>query len=313
MKVLVVGGTGVIGRRLVPMLASVGHEVTIMVRGAAETGRDEQDGSWRVTADALDRKATEMAIAEAAPDVVVNMLTAIPARLNPKRFAKEFALTNRLRIEGTRNLIGGAEAAGAKRIISQGLAYAYDPGSDTPANEDDQLWINPPKSFAAALAALKSLEQQTTEVGGLVLRLGHLYGPGSIYGPDGSFTEQIRAGKVPLVGGGTSTFSFTHADDAASAVVAAIDKDVSGALNIVDDKPSPMHEWLPYVAKLVGGREPKSAPAFLARLAVGDWGVAFMTQLRGADNARARMQLNWRPRYQSWREGFEAELRHARP
>lgn len=244
----------------------------------------------------------------AAPDVVINMLTAIPAQLNPKRFAKDLALTNRLRIEGTRNVIAGAEAAGAKRIISQGLAYAYNPGPDSPATEDEPLWINPPKQFVPALAAIESLEQQTAQAGGLVLRLGHLYGPGSMYGPDGSFTQQIRAGKLPLVGGGTSVFSFTHADDAAGAILAAIDKDVCGVLNVVDDEPAPMHEWLPYVARLAGGRAPRPAPIFLARLAVGDWGVALMTQLRGADNARARLQLSWRPRYPSWREGFKADL-----
>ncbi len=308
MKVLVVGGTGVIGRALVPMLASAGHEVTIMARRVAATARSQRYGSGLLRADALDPKATQSAIAQAAPDVVINMLTANPAQLNPKRFANDLALTNRLRIEGTRNVIAGAQAAGAKRIISQGLAYAYNPDPDSPATEDEPLWINPPRQFVPALAAIESLEQQTARVGGLVLRLGHLYGPGSMYGPDGSFTQQIRAGKLPLVGGGTAVFSFTHADDAAGAILAAVDKDVSGVLNIVDDEPAPMHEWLPYVASLLGARAPKSAPIFLTRLAVGDWGVALMTQLRGADNARARLQLNWRPRYPSWREGFEADL-----
>jgi nucleoside-diphosphate-sugar epimerase len=308
MRVLVAGGTGVIGRRLVPVLAEAGHEVIIMARGTTGNGKRVPGGHDLLTADALDAKATITAIAQAAPDVVINMLTAMPTELNPKRFAKDLALTNQLRIQGTRNVIAGAKAAGATRVISQALAYAYNPGPDTPATEDEPLWISPPKQFTPALSAIVSLEQQTAAAGGLVLRLGHLYGPGSMYAAKGSFTEQIRAGKLPLVGGGAAVFSFTHADDAAGAVLAAIDQDACGVLNVVDDDPAPMCEWLPYVARLVGGQPPRSAPVFLARLAVGDWGVALMTQLRGADNARARVQLNWRPRYLSWRDGFETEL-----
>jgi nucleoside-diphosphate-sugar epimerase len=151
------------------------------------------------------------------------------------------------------------------------------------------------------------MERLTRAANGLVLRLGHLYGPGSIYAADGTFMGQIRAGKVPLVGAGRSTFSFTHSHDAASAIVAALDKGVTGALNIVDDKPEQVSVWLPAVAEMLGAKPPKQVPAGIARLAVGDWGVAFMTQLRGADNSRARLTLDWRPRYPSWRAGF-AEL-----
>lgn len=141
-----------------------------------------------------------------------------------------------------------------------------------------------------------------------MLRFGHLYGPGSIYAVDGSFTDQVRVGKVPLVGGGTAVFSFTHSHDAATAIAAALDKDITGALNIVDDDPSPMGEWLPFLADLLGQRPPRKVPAALARIAAGRWGVAFMTRLRGADNARAKLRLDWRPRYPSWRVGFPAEL-----
>jgi RNA polymerase sigma-70 factor (ECF subfamily) len=160
------------------------------------------------------------------------------------------------------------------------------------------------------LAALTELERLTAEANGLVLRLGHLYGPGSIYSLGGSFAQQVQAGKVPLVGGGHAVFSFTHADDAAIAIAAALDrKDVTGVVNVVDDSPAELREWLPVYAELLGAKAPKPAPAALARLAVGGWGVAYMNELRGADNARARLQLNWRPRYTSWADGFAAELR----
>jgi nucleoside-diphosphate-sugar epimerase len=293
MRVLVAGATGVIGSRLLPLLGAVGHEAVAMVRR-----RDRApDGVRAVEADALDREAVRRAVREAAPDAVVNMLTAIPAALNPRRLARDFATTNRLRTEGTRNLV---DAAGGARIVSQGLAYAYQPGPDL-ANEDAPLWTTrTPKQFAPVLAALIELERLTAGAGGRTLRFGHLYGPGTAFAPDGSFARQVRAGKVPLVGGGHAVFSFTHADDAASAIVAALDRDGGGALNVVDDAPTALRDWLPPYAARLGGPPPKPAPAALARLAVGGWGVAFLNELRGAGNARARLQLNWRPRHASF-------------
>ncbi|MGP4026077.1 NAD-dependent epimerase/dehydratase family protein [Actinomadura sp. 3N407] len=305
MRVLVAGATGVIGSQLLPALVAAGHDVTGLARSVPGADADLA-GVRIVVGDALDRASMERAVDEAAPDAVVNMLTAIPAEIDPKRLAEQFALTNRLRTEGTRNLL--AAAGGVKRVIAQGLAYAYDPHGDGPAVEDAPLWRRPPKPFAPVLAALRELERSTRDVGGLVLRLGHLYGPGTIYAPNGSFVRQVRAGKLPLVGGGSATFSFSHTYDVAAAVVAALDGDEVGVLNVVDDEPARMSEWLPFLANMIDAPRPKTAPAVLARLAVGSWGVAFMSQLRGADNTRAKNTLGWEPRYASWRTGFATEL-----
>ncbi|WP_345473264.1 NAD(P)-dependent oxidoreductase [Actinoallomurus oryzae] len=306
MRVLVAGATGVIGARMVPLLGAVGHEVLGLARPGGDTATLEAAGAEPVVADALDRDGLCRAVRQAAPDAVVNMLTAIPAEIDPRHLSRDFAPTGRLRIEGTRNLI---EAAPGARLISQGLAYGYQPGEGL-ADEDAPLWrTGTPRQFVPVLDALAELERLTTQAGGLVLRLGHLYGPGSIYAADGSFVRRVRDGKVPLVGGGNAVFSFTHADDVATAVAAALDKpDVSGVLNIVDDRPAPLREWLPELAAVLGAPEPKKAPAALARLAVGGWGVAFMNRLRGAANTRARLHLDWRPRYASVHEGFPAEL-----
>jgi nucleoside-diphosphate-sugar epimerase len=309
MRVLVAGATGVIGSRLVPLLTAVGHEVIALARSADRANVLREAGAEMAVADALDRDGLIRAVAKAAPDAVVNLLTAIPGHLNPRRLARDFALTNRLRTEGTRNLVDAAREAGATRVIAQSLAYAYQPGKAL-ANEDSPLWTeHTPKQFAPVLAALIELERITADAGGLVLRLGHLYGPGSAYAEDGSFTHHVKAGNVPLVGGGNAVFSFTHAEDAATAIIAALDKDTTGVLNIVDDTPAALHTWLPEFARLLAAPQPKPAPAALARLAVGGWGVAYMNQLRGADNARARLRLNWRPRHTSWKDGFAAELR----
>ncbi|QXJ20166.1 NAD(P)-dependent oxidoreductase [Actinomadura graeca] len=298
MRVLVAGATGVIGGRLVPLLHAVGHEVI----GLAGSPRRAAPGI--VVADALDRAALARAVADAAPDAVVNLLTAVPASPCPRRLARDFTFTNRLCTEGTRNLYDAARAAGASRIIAQGLAYAYAPGEGL-ADEDAPLWTDrTPRQFAPVLAALLELERMTADADGLVLRFGHLYGPGSAYAPDGLFTAQVRARKAPLAGEGSSVLSFTHADDAATAIVAALDKEERGPLNIVDDTPVTMAEFLPAFARALGAPPPRRVPAALARLAVGGWGMAFMNGLRGAGNARARNALDWRPRHASWHDGL---------
>ncbi|GAA3474714.1 NAD-dependent epimerase/dehydratase family protein [Nonomuraea roseola] len=288
MRVLVAGASGVIGRRLVPLLTAVGHDVIALSRS---TGGP----------DMLDRDAAVKAVRRIAPDVVVNMLTAIPAAINPRTLARDFELTNRLRTEGTRHLV---EAAPDARHIAQGLAFAYRPGEGL-ADEDAPLWTDAPAQFAPNVRAVVELERLTVGAGGLVLRYGHLTGPGSIYDKEGSTTAAVLAGRMPIVGDGGSVFSFTHAHDAATAVVAALDRNVSGALNVVDDTPLAHRDWLPAFARKLGAPAPRRVPAFAAKLAVGGFGVAFMTRLRGADNSRARLVLNWRPRHASFLDDQE--------
>ncbi|MFG3442369.1 NAD-dependent epimerase/dehydratase family protein [Nonomuraea sp. NPDC047897] len=296
MRVLVAGATGVIGRQLVPLLAAVGHEVVALSRtpGAVVPG-----AALTVIADALDRDATVRAVRQAGPDAVVHLLTAIPKVIDPRRVDRQFALTNRLRTEGTRNLV---EAAPGARFIAQGLAFAYRPG-DGLADEDAPLWSDAPRPYGPVVAALTELERQTAGAGGLVLRFGHLTGPGSVYADDGSTAEAVRRRRLPVVGDGGSVLSFTHACDAASAIVAALDKNVTGALNVVDDTPVTMRDWLPAYARGLGAPAPRRVPAPLARLAVGPFGVAYMTRLRGADNSRARLRLDWRPRHAAMLDG----------
>ena len=305
MRVLVAGGSGVIGRQLLPLLDEIGHEVTVLVHTTpVSAGRTRS-----VTADVLDRAGLIAAVREHEPEAVINLLTAIPRGLNPRTFKRQFALTNRLRSEGAANLV---EAACGARMISEGVAFAYAPTGGPIADERRPLWTNGPRAFRPAVGALLELERLTEETRGAVLRFGHLYGPGTMFAPEGTFTDQVRAGKAPIVGDGSGQFSFTHTHDAATAIVAALEKpDVHGALNVVDDRPVEVREWLPAFATLLGAPAPKHVPEWVARMAVGGWGVAYMNQLTGADNRRARRDLDWRPRFAEVRDGWRADYRAA--
>jgi nucleoside-diphosphate-sugar epimerase len=300
-KVLVAGATGVLGRAVVPVLQEAGHEVT----GLAGSPRRLDDVPTRVVvADLLDRAATASALDRAAPDAVVHLGTAIPARPEPRRFERQMDTTNRLRREGTFNLV---EAAGSARLVLQGTALYYRPGSSTPAHEQRPFWTDGPTPLRPAVRAMLDAERQVRLAGGAVLRFGHLYGPGTHLGSGGRLTELVRSGRFPIVGDGGSVFSFIHVDDAASAVRAALETGASGAYNIVDDEPAPVRDWLVHLARTLGAPAPRRVPVGIARLLTGRWSVATLTSLTGASNDLARSDLGWEPSRPTWRVGF-AEL-----
>jgi nucleoside-diphosphate-sugar epimerase len=302
MRVLVAGGTGAIGRQLVPLLCEVGAAVAVMTRPTSVVA---YPGVQVVVADALDGESVRSAVRDAAPDVIVNLLTAIPHALDPRRVRRDMALTNRLRVEGTAHLVRAAHGA---RVVSEGLAYAYEPDGGPVADETRPLWARAPRPYRPTVAALLELERLTIRAGGTVLRLGHLYGPGTTFAPGGDFLERVRASRAPQVGTGAAVFSFVHTHDVATSITAALDKDVTGPFNIVDDTPAYVREWLPELARIIGAPAPRRVPAPLARLVAGSWGVAYMNRIVGADNSRARLSLDWRPRFTTWREGFATEL-----
>jgi 2-alkyl-3-oxoalkanoate reductase len=312
MKVFVAGASGGMGRRLVPQLVRAGHSVVAMTRSAAEIDAIRVAGAVPTVADALDRAAVMAVVRSAEAEVVVHQLTAIPPRFNFRRFDREFALTNCLRIEGTDHLVAAARAVGARRFVAQSFAgwpYARD-GGPVKA-EADPLDSNPPPALRRSLEAIRYLEAIVRESGGLeglVLRYGAFYGPGTSLGEGGSLLDDVRRRRVPIVGRGTGVWSFVHIDDAAAATVAAIERGAPGVYNIVDDEPAPVSEWLPVLAAAVGAKPPRHIPAVLARVAIGEHGVVLMTQICGASNAKAKRELGWRPRYPTWRTGFREAL-----
>ena len=304
MRMFLAGATGAIGRALVPRLLDEGHEVTGMTRSEERAGGLRAAGATAAVADVFDPAGLATAVAAAEPEVVVNQLTDIPHALDPRKFSEQMAGLARIRSEGYPNLVRAAQAAGARRLVAQSIAFIYaPPPSAPPATEDDPLWHDAPGPFAAILRATLAGERAVLESGlePLVLRYGWFYGPGTSYAADGATTEMIRKRRYPIVGDGGGVSSFIHVGDAADATLAAVGSGATGILNVVDDDPAPLREWLPATASTIGASKPLRAPKIAARIAAGSIAVAFSTRQRGASNARAKELLGWAPAHPTWR------------
>jgi 2-alkyl-3-oxoalkanoate reductase len=306
MRVFVAGASGAIGRRLVPQLVAAGHDVTGTARSEQKAAAIRAAGARAAICDALDAVALRDAVAEAAPEVLVHELTALPDRFNPRN-SRIYEATNRVRSEGTSNLVDAARAAGARRIVCQSVAFAYAPGARLDVKDEDApLFLDAPAPFGEGVRVIEEMERRVLEAGdleGLVLRYGWFYGPGTHFGDDGATAQDVRRRRFPVVGKGTGLFSFIHVDDAAAATVAGVERGAPGVYNIVDDEPAPMRDWLPAYAEAIGAKRPLRLPVWLVRLAAGRMATVVNVQ-PGAANTKAKRQLGWEPRWRSWREGF---------
>jgi nucleoside-diphosphate-sugar epimerase len=308
MRVFVAGATGAIGRQLVPRLVEAGHEVHGMTRSESKQAMLSELGAVPVVADALDPDQVAEAVGRARPDVIVHQLTAI-GEVDMRHFDRDFALTSRLRTEGTDHLLSAGQAAGVRRFVAQSNIAAYARTGAAVKSEEAQFDTSPAREMRTMVAAIRHLEEavlgaEWTE--GIVLRYGAFYGPGTSIAPGGQLPELIRRRKFPLVGDGGGVWSFIHVADAAEATVAAIEHGSRGVYNVVDDDPAAVAEWLPALAQTLGAKKPMRVPRFVGRLFAGEAGVVMMTEIRGASNAKAKRELGWRPAHPSWRQGFAA-------
>ncbi|MCW2983611.1 MAG: NAD-dependent epimerase/dehydratase [Conexibacter sp.] len=307
MRVFVAGATGAIGRQLVPCLVAAGHEVHGMTRSESKQSLLYELGAVPVVADALDPDQVAEAVGTARPDVIVHELTALPDLLDMRHFDRDFALTSRLRTEGTDNLLSAGRAVGVRRFVAQSHIVSYARTGGPVKSEGDPFDRAPAREMREALAAIGHLEEAVlgarwTEP--IVLRYGHFYGPGTSLAPGAEQVELVRRRRFPLVGDGGGVWSFIHVADAAEATVAAIERGSPGVYNVVDDDPAPVAEWLPALARELGAKKPVRVPRFVGRLFAGEAGVVMTTELRGASNAKAKRELQWRPAHPSWRQGF---------
>lgn len=303
MRVFVAGGTGVIGRRLVPQLVARGHQVTATTTSAGKLGLLEHLGADGVVMDGLNPRSVADAVGRVRPDTIVHQMTALSTghsgKPNPRKPDRFFANTNRLRSEGIDHLLAAAEATGVSHVVAQGHASMNGVREGGWVKTEDD-----PLEVIEGTKAITHLEDVVLRAGGAVLRYGGFYGPGA----HDDQLRLVRRRLIPIIGGGTGYVSWVHVDDAADATVLAIEQRAHGIFNIVDDEPAPVSVWLPYLAECVGAKPPRRVPAWLARLLAGEMAVGVMTRGRGFSNAKAKRELGWEPRHPSWRQGFKEEL-----
>jgi nucleoside-diphosphate-sugar epimerase len=308
MRVFVAGATGAVGRPLVRRLLEGGHVVSAMTRSPERATALRGQGVKAVIADALDADATTSAIVAARPEVVVHQLTDLPARIHQRHYGRSMASTNRLRRETGPTFARAARAAGARRLVVQSVSFMTRNEGPAVLDESAPLATAAPGAAGESVRSLAALEEavlRAESLEGVVLRYGFFYGPGTAYGPSGSFAHDARRRRLPIVGGGGGLTSFIHVEDAAAAAVLALDRGAPGIYNVTDDDPIAQRDWARLLAQAVGGPPPRNVPLWLARLVAGPI-AARATEGRGASNAKARRELGFVPLFPSVRQGFPA-------
>jgi nucleoside-diphosphate-sugar epimerase len=288
-------------------LISSGHQVSATTRSATKAEELQQLGATVVIVDGLDEAAIAAAVAAAKPEAIIHQMTALAGKPDLKHFDRWFAATNLLRTKGIDHLLAAAKAAGVKRVVAQSYTgWNNMRAGGSVKTEDDPLDANPVKAQTETLAAIQYLERSVLKapLTGVVLRFGNLYGPGA----SEEMIGLVRKRMFPIVGGGAGVWSWTHVDDAAAATVLAVEHGTSGIYNIVDDEPAKVSEWLPYLAQAVGAKPPLRVPVWLGRLLAGDAAAQWMTEGRGASNAKAKRKLGLQLAWPTWREGFRRGL-----
>lgn len=311
-RVFLAGATGAIGQALVPKLVKAGYQVTAMTRSREKVDALAAEGAEPVVCDVFDRQALRQAVVSARPNVIINQLTRLPKNgLQPRKLAAYYENNNRVRREGTKNLLDVAQSAGAARFIGQSVAFWYDPQGEPIEDEDGALWLSAPAPIGEAVKALDESERAVMRAGfldGIVLRYGVFYGPGTWYSRSGEIGRQMRKRRYPNIGTGEGITSFIHVDDAADVCVAFVEAGRPGVYNVVDDEPATANDWMPQFARALGAKPPRRIPVGLAKLIAGRGLVEWTTRSRGASNAKVKQEIRWQPEHPSWRSGFTSGL-----
>jgi nucleoside-diphosphate-sugar epimerase len=301
MNVFVAGGSGTIGIPLVRALLAAGHQVTALTRSMSKRDELRGLGASVAVADALNREALIAAVEAAHPTHVIHQLTALP-KGGPRR-PSDVDATNRLRIDGTRNLLEAAINSGARRFVAGSFAILSAQVSEVSAPDDD------------AAAAVRSMERQVLEatergsIEGVILRYGMFYGlevPSTV-----ATIDMVRKRRLPVVRGDAGQLPLIHIGDAVSATIRALElAPAGGTYDIVDDRAVSLTEIVETIAEYTGSAAPRRVPAWLPRL-IAPY-MARMTSIQmPLSNAKAKVELGWRPKYSTMREGLAQLFRQA--
>jgi nucleoside-diphosphate-sugar epimerase len=300
MKIFVAGATGAIGLPLVRALCTQGHQVTGMTRAGTGVDRLREVGAQVSYVDAFDLDAVRAAIAAAAPDVVIDQLTWLPA--NPADIIKSLPNDTRLKREGSANLLTAAEELGVKRFIVQSRGFYLNSPAGQLADETAGFRHDAPGEVGNSARVTGEHDDRviaSSKLDGVVLRYGFFYGPGTWYRPDGAIAEQLRKRESVIIGEGNGVWSFVHIDDAITATVAALTAK-PGVYNVVDDDPLPVSLWLPAFARWADAPQAQRMSLEDALATIGEEAVFYHTVLTGASNRRAKAELGFVPRPLLW-------------
>ena len=261
--------------------------------------------SWRLGAkalrgDVLDPEGIRRLICEAAPEAVVNLATAIPLRLRID--PRDWERNDRLRVEGTSNLLAGAQEAGARLFIQESVGYICRPQGVGWIEEDAPLSTHP---FLKATIQMEDLAR-SAPVPTTILRFG------ALMAADSWHTQQsvaaLRRGWLPIIGEGDAYLSLIHVEDAAQSICRALESPAEAAgqtFNVVDEEPAPMRDVFPYAARLLGAPAPKHMPPFVAKMTVGAITVDILTASYRLRSEKIRRALHFTPRYPSYRQTWK--------
>jgi len=302
MKIFVAGGTGVVGRQLIPKLLAKGHALVVLIRSSKEARALVEQGVEPAIADVFDTEAVKAVVSRAQPEVVIEQLTALPRTYTPESMRAAAPLNTRIRLEGGANVLAAAQAAGVRRYLRQSIAFWAVPGPGL-ADEETPLSVDASPAVAADARLVTELEHRlfgAPKIEAIAMRYGFFYGPGTWFNPDGDVARQARERQLPIVGDGEGVWSWLHIEDAAIATAAAAEQGNRGVYLIANDRPLAVREWLPAFAQWVNAPPPPQISVEDALKSSGADAVYYGTQMRGVSNAKAKRELNFQPRPLEW-------------
>lgn len=298
-SIFIAGATGVLGRRVVPQLVEAGYRVTAVGRSEGTRNQLARTGAKPIELDLFDAAAVHRAVA--GHDVVINLATSVP--LVPQAFLPgAWRMTGRIRTYASANLVEAALAGNVSRYIQESFAPIYPDCGDQWIDESTPPH---PARYNRAVLNAEAAASRFTEQGrtGVALRFAYFYGP------DSPMTLQtihfVKRGWAPVFGAPDGYFPSVSHDDAAAAVVAALDMP-AGIYNVTDDEPLERREYADSLANALGVPSPRIPPRWMVKL-MGSMGETLARSQR-ISNRKLKAESSWSPRYPSMHEGWRAVL-----
>ena len=308
LKVFVSGATGVLGRRVLPKLIAAGHSVVALSRSEKNSALITQLGAEPRRGDLFN--AGDVERLSAGCEVILHLATSIPAKA--RTTARDWEINDRIRREGTSNLVAAALTHRCKLYVQQSITFLYGNRKGEWVDEDAPIARRLPSMLRSAVDMERLVADAIDgkNLPGVILRLGSLYCHDSFQ--TASMFSLIRQGQFSIIGKGDVYWNMLDADDAAAAIVRTADnadKGTRGVFNICDDEPVLYRDLVHYTAELLQAKRPGKIPAVAARTAIGaDLVDALLSSVR-CKNDKARRGFGWEPMYRTYREGLREELK----